>query len=85
MRQRRNSDTDDQLLDEKDGDNSSSSSEPGNCNWKVLTGIFIVQVRSSASKPQNYVRGVLERNTEVGGLLFSCSQSLYKILYKKIK
>lgn len=49
MRERRFYDTDPHLLDTDDDDdvdgddNSSSSSELGECNWKVLTGVFIIQ------------------------------------------
>jgi len=53
MRQRRNHETDPYLLeteadddddDDDDEDNSSSSSEYRKCKWKVLIGIFIIQL-----------------------------------------
>jgi hypothetical protein len=73
MRQRRNYKTDESLLDEEDDDDdddddddcSSASSEAGNCNWKVLTGIFIIQVCSSASETQNHANDLSRSNIEV--------------------
>jgi len=64
MRQRRTYETDPYLLEKDDDDdddddyddeddNSSSSSESRKCNWKVLTGIFIIQVCSCTSEDQN--------------------------------
>ena len=72
MRQRRNYETDEYLLDEEDDDddNISSSSEAEKCNWKVLTGIFIIQVCPSASETQNYAIDLPLRVTEAIDVAF---------------
>jgi hypothetical protein len=43
MRERRISEREGCLLDD-DVESSSTNSEPENCNWVVLTAIFIIQV-----------------------------------------
>jgi hypothetical protein len=91
MRQRRTYETEPYLLeteddDDDDDDNSSSSSESRNCNWKVLTGIFIIQVCSCTSEYQNDSSYLSRRNIQAIDFAFhgfSCSQSIYKTLYRK--
>jgi hypothetical protein len=93
MRQRRTYETDPYLLetedddddDDDDDDNSSSSSESRNCNWKVLTGIFIIQVCFRTSEDQNDTSHIARMNTQAIDFAFhgfSCSQSIYKTLYR---
>lgn len=82
MRQQRTHETDPYLLEkvddnDDDEDKSSSSSEYGKWNWKVLTGIFIIQVCSCTSEYQNVTSYIPRRNIQAIDFafrVFSCSQ-----------
>ena len=84
MRERRFYEADPHLLDkddDDDDDNSSSSSEPGECNWKVLTGVFIIQVCSCSSWNQNYTSYLSRSEIQAIKFVFhgfSWIQSIYK-------
>jgi hypothetical protein len=87
MRQERSNETDPYLLDTEDDDvdddSNSSSSVSGDCNWKVLTGIFIIQVCSCTIENQNNTSYISRRNIQFIDFAFhglSCSRSIYKTL-----
>jgi hypothetical protein len=82
MRQQRTDETDPYLLEKEDDDDDDddyniSSSESMNCNWKILTGIFVIQVCSLTSEDQNDTSYISRRNIQAIEFAFrgfACSQ-----------